>query len=99
LTKIDNTELTKIDNTELTKIDNLIQITLSEALQKMTLTTSEIAQKSEISKHEVSNYKAAKRAVSLEKSLLIASKLGIGNEFVNQLAQAMQRHLNALKSI
>jgi hypothetical protein len=89
-------ELTKIDNNEpkeLTKIDNLLQIALSEVLQTLTLTTSEMAQQSEISKNEVSNYKSAKRAVSLEKALLIASKLGIGDVFVTQLSQAMRNHL------
>jgi hypothetical protein len=78
------------DTTDAPKIDadanDIIQSVLSNILQPFT--APEIAQRTDVIRNHASGYKSAKRAVSLEKALLIASKLGVGDVFVAQLAQA-----------
>jgi hypothetical protein len=88
VSKIDTVDVPKID----THANDIIQSVLSNVLQPFT--APEIAQRTDVIRNHASGYKSAKRAVSLEKALLIASKLGVGTEFIERLAQEMKNYLN-----
>jgi hypothetical protein len=57
----------------------------------------EIVQKCEMSKPDVSNLKAMKRAVSLDKALEVVSKIGGAEKFVMLMSKLMGKKLQMMK--
>jgi hypothetical protein len=74
---------------------DIIRFALATVLEDFA--SIEIVQKCEMSKPDVSNLKAMKRAVSLDKALEVVSKIGGAEKFVMLMSKLMGKRLQMMK--